>query len=525
MLARRAAPLALVALSALACAPLDGSVEGTPNELVVCGHGPTVEGIDVSQWQGTIDWTAVPRSGVRFAIVRIGDGYGHDSHFAANWEGARANGLIRGAYQFFEPGDDPIRQADIVVAAVGRLGPGDLPVTCDVEAPSPGVSPAAYAASIHRWADRVTAGTGRPPIIYTGRYYWDPYVASSDFVGLPLWHAQYTSAACPNIDDRWSDWAFWQYTSTGSISGISGNVDRNRFNGTFAELQALASVALCAPHCEGSVIVDATCGHGDCAAFGSRCVDDALGTRCAFYACPDTGDSTVCMDDHTIGNCHDGAISTGDCAVYGARCTAAGGPARCAFYACPDVGETTVCLDDHTLGTCHDGAISTGDCAAYGAYCSSAGASGATVAGHCASVFCVASATATPSAHDTCLPNGQLVHCTDTGGIENARDCAAGSTCMDVGGVSRCVDPTMPDPPAEDAGMGGVMGGGHADAGPVMHSGADGGVAMGDGSTMPMPMRTGEALSGCSVGVSRSGGTPWLVALGALALVARRRRR
>ncbi len=525
MSTRRAAPLALAALFVVACAP-DGAIEGAPNEIVICGHGPTVEGMDVSQWQGNIDWSAVGRSGIRFAIVRIGDGYGHDTHFAANWEGARANGLIRGAYQFFEPGDDPIAQADIVVAAVGRLGAGDLPVTCDVEAPSPGVSPAQYAASLHRWADRVTAGTGRPPIIYTGRYYWDPYVASSDFVGLPLWHAQYTSAACPNIDDRWSDWAFWQYTSTSSVAGISGNVDRNRFNGTYAELQALAGAALCTPHCEGSVIVDASCGRGDCAAFGSRCVDDALGTRCAFYACPDRGASTVCIDDHTIGNCQDGAITTGDCAAFGARCTAEGGPARCAFYACPNVGDTTVCLDDHTLGTCHDGAIATGDCAAYGAYCSSAGAGGAMVAGHCASVFCVASATATPVARDTCLPNGQLVHCTDTGGLENTRDCATGSTCTDVGGVGRCVDPHMP-PPAVDAGMSGTMGGGgHTDAGTATHVGGDGGVVMGDASSMHTPMRAGREVSGgCSVAMTSSRSTSgWVVALGVLALAARRRR-
>jgi GH25 family lysozyme M1 (1,4-beta-N-acetylmuramidase) len=512
-LIRRTAPLAMAA-TALACAPVDGGYESTVGEVVICGHGPTVEGIDVSSWQSTIDWGSVAGSGIRFAIVRIGDGYGHDSQFAANWEGARANGLIRGAYQFFEPGDDPIRQADIVVAAVGRLGPGDLPVTCDVEAPSPSVSPAEYTSRIHQWADRVAAGTGRQPMIYTGRYYWDPYVASSDFVGLPLWHAQYTSAACPNIDDRWSDWAFWQYTSSGSIPGISGNVDRNRFNGTYEELQALADVALCDAHCEGSVIVDASCGRGDCAAYGSRCVDDALGARCAFYACPDTGDSTVCIDDHTIGNCHDGAISTGDCAAYASRCTATGGPARCAFFACPDVGDTTVCLPDgHTLGTCHDGAISTGDCAAYGALCSSTGADGAMVAGHCASVFCVAAAGDTPVAHDTCLPNGQLVHCTDTGGLENAHDCAAGSTCVQTGTTGTCFDPSAPPP---DAGMGSSMGGGHADAGTTMHVG-DGGVLHGDAAAPPM--RTGMQISGgCSVSPtgSRSSG---LLAVSVLALV------
>ncbi|MFO0682924.1 MAG: glycoside hydrolase family 25 protein [Sandaracinus sp.] len=233
-------PLATFALALAACATGPEPVSEAPGELTVCGHGPTVEGIDVSEWQGNIDWNAVAGSGVRFAIVRISDGTYRDRTFAANWNGAQAAGLLRGAYQFFEPGVDPDVQADIVIAAVGVLGPNDMPVTLDVEAPSPSVGPAEYTARIHRWVERVTNGTGRPPMIYTGRYYWDPYVASSDFAGLPLWHAQYTSAPCPNINDRWSDWTFWQYTSTGSVPGIGGNVDRNVFNGTFEQLQALA---------------------------------------------------------------------------------------------------------------------------------------------------------------------------------------------------------------------------------------------------------------------------------------------
>ncbi len=236
---RAVAALSLLLVSCVSPQADDyGAAQG---ELTVCAHGTTVEGIDVSYYQGTINWSAVASSGIRFAIVRIGDGSYSDPRFAANWSGAASAGLIRGAYQYFEPQQDAMSQANDVVAAVGRLGPGDLPVTIDVEKPSPGVSPAVYASRIHTWVDRVTSGTGKPPIIYTGRYYWDPYVASSDFTDLPLWHAQYTSASCPNINDRWSDWAFWQYTSSGSVSGISGNVDRDRFNGSYAELMAFAT--------------------------------------------------------------------------------------------------------------------------------------------------------------------------------------------------------------------------------------------------------------------------------------------
>src|SRR5262245_49795459 len=64
----------------------------------VCGAGPTVAGIDVSQWQGSIDWDAVRASGRDFAITRIGDGLGHDPYFAFNWQRIKEVGMIRGAY-------------------------------------------------------------------------------------------------------------------------------------------------------------------------------------------------------------------------------------------------------------------------------------------------------------------------------------------------------------------------------------------------------------------------------------------
>jgi uncharacterized membrane protein YgcG len=84
----------------------------------------------------------------------------------------------------------------------------------------------------------VTAALGRPPIIYTGYYFWRDSVGSPDESASPLWHAQYTSAACPLIADTWSTWAFWQYTSSGSVAGIAGNVDVDRWNGDMASLTA-----------------------------------------------------------------------------------------------------------------------------------------------------------------------------------------------------------------------------------------------------------------------------------------------
>jgi len=216
-------------------------LETTEQPIVVCAKGPTVEGIDVSEWQGSIDWGKVKGSGRAFAIARVSYGTGHlDPYFGGNWSGMKSAGLIRGAYQWFRPAQDPIAQADIVVAHVGVLGAGDLPVTADVEE-TQGVAPATIAARLHSWVDRITAGTGKAPIIYTGKYFWNDNVKSGDFKDLSLWIAAY-SPPCPDLPIPWGDWRMFQYNSNGIIPGISGNVDIDKFNGSLEELEAFAGI-------------------------------------------------------------------------------------------------------------------------------------------------------------------------------------------------------------------------------------------------------------------------------------------
>lgn len=241
MRARHLLPLSAL-LSTAACGGPTERIDRAVGEAVVCGRGPTVEGIDVSQYQATVNWPMVRAAGKRFAIARILHWPVRDTQFERNWREIRANGLIRGAYIYFDPRFEVAAQADVVVRAVGRLGEGDLPVTLDIEQPNPGLpTPARSVEVIRDLAARVEAGTGRAPMIYTGRYYWPNYVRSTEFRDLPLWHAQYTTTQpCPYIADAWRDWAFWQYSSTGRVSGITGNVDLDRFNGSYAELQRLA---------------------------------------------------------------------------------------------------------------------------------------------------------------------------------------------------------------------------------------------------------------------------------------------
>jgi GH25 family lysozyme M1 (1,4-beta-N-acetylmuramidase) len=213
----------------------------------VCADGPTLTGVDVSFYQETIDWAKVKNAGVSFAFIRVSDGLSYpDSRFAANWAGAKNVGIVRGAYQFFRPNQDPTAQADLLVDAIGTLAPGDLPPVIDIEATG-GQSAATIVARAQVWADRVEARLGVRPIVYTGKYFWQDNVGSSaKFVDHPLWVAQYTSQ-CPDLPTPWTRWAFWQYTDKGSIPGIPGGVDMNRFNGSLADLQALARKAPSAP--------------------------------------------------------------------------------------------------------------------------------------------------------------------------------------------------------------------------------------------------------------------------------------
>lgn len=209
-----------------------------PQAAVTCAQGTTLPGIDVSKWQGGIDWSAVAGAGMQYAFVRCSHGLNTiDEYFDANWEQSRAAGIATGVYQYFEPGQDPIAQADLLLDMMGPLQPGDLPPVIDVE--SHGNLPAAeVAAAVVAWVNHVEAQLGVKPIVYTGRYFWQDYVQSNALVDYPLWIAHYTTD-CPNIPAPWTTWAFHQYTSSGSVSGVAGNVDRNDFNGEKSKLLEL----------------------------------------------------------------------------------------------------------------------------------------------------------------------------------------------------------------------------------------------------------------------------------------------
>ncbi|MBK8251801.1 MAG: hypothetical protein IPK82_03930 [Polyangiaceae bacterium] len=206
---------------------------------VVCAKGETVPGIDVSVWQQDVNWNAVAGDGIKFAISRASYGTSKDTYFDQNWQGMKDAGLIRGAYQYWLPSKDPIAQAQAMLDIVGPYQPGDLPPVVDVEQ-TDGLGPAEITNRLKQWVDHVEAAIGRKPIIYSGKYFWQDNVKSDAFVEYPLWIPNY-SLDCPDLPTGyWNDWHFFQYTSSGSVNGVSGNVDRNDFNGSLADLVAFA---------------------------------------------------------------------------------------------------------------------------------------------------------------------------------------------------------------------------------------------------------------------------------------------
>ncbi len=208
---------------------------------VVCADGETIDGIDVSYWQGSIDWDAVANTSVEFAFIRVADGLYEDTQYDTNWSRAREVGIVRGTYQYFRPGTDPQDQAELLLDRMGELQDGDLPPVLDVET-SDGYSQSHVQSAIQQWMDVVEPAIGRQPIIYTGLYTWNDDVGSCDFSDYPLWIAQY-EVSCPDIPDCWDRWDFWQTSSSGSVSGISGNVDTNLFNGDLDDLLDFAGAS------------------------------------------------------------------------------------------------------------------------------------------------------------------------------------------------------------------------------------------------------------------------------------------
>ena len=227
--------------------------------------GP-IHGVDVSGWQGQVDWEAVQRSGRQFAFAKATEGVTFvDRTFAANRAGMAQAGLVlRGFYHFARPDrNTAAAEAAHFLRTVGPLGPGEVAVL-DLEV-TPGLPGLGDWAA--EWLGRVHQGTGRVPLIYSYQSYLYQ-IPTSRLTQYPLWVAAWgdnnglVPATQPKTD-RWSRWTFWQYTSNARVPGISTQVDDNIFSGTTAELAALGgAVAPPAPDPLAELVKDLLDGLG-----------------------------------------------------------------------------------------------------------------------------------------------------------------------------------------------------------------------------------------------------------------------
>jgi GH25 family lysozyme M1 (1,4-beta-N-acetylmuramidase) len=194
-------------------------------------------GIDVSHWQGTIDWAAVAATGsVR---VREGDrGLTFAIRCLAYKQGASGAGLALAAYHFARPdasANDAVLEADHFVQ-VAQVGAGNLLPVLDIEV-SGGLDPPALTTWALTWLGEVRARLGVMPLVYTSPNGWKTRFGDTTAVadaGYPLWVAHWgvSSPTVPADDWGGHGWTFWQYTDCGSVSGIGGCVDLDRFDGT-----------------------------------------------------------------------------------------------------------------------------------------------------------------------------------------------------------------------------------------------------------------------------------------------------
>ena len=193
-------------------------------------------GLDVSEFQGKIDWALVENMethySIEFVFIRATAGNDRvDDRFEENWLGAKNRKIIRGAYHYYRPNENSLEQARLFIKTV-QLKKGDLPPVLDIEKLPKGQSLDSLKVGLKRWLNAVEAHYKVKPIIYTGEKYYDDFL-KEDFSDYLFWIANYNFYR----EKIGEDWLFWQFTEKASVTGIKGNVDVNIYNGDAEQLR------------------------------------------------------------------------------------------------------------------------------------------------------------------------------------------------------------------------------------------------------------------------------------------------
>lgn len=217
-----AAAVLLACIAALVFAAL------IPARAIPPSGGRQYRGIDISEFQGEIDFEEVRRSGIEAVYIRAGAGEYTDEYFAENYERARAAGLKIGFYHYVTARsvEEGRRQARFFASLAAGREP-DMRLAMDFEYFG-SLSVSQINAISEAYLDELTALTKREAVIYSDLSNARNIFSRALAEKYPLWAAQY-GADEPSANGKWREWVGFQYTDEGRVGGIYGNVDRNIF--------------------------------------------------------------------------------------------------------------------------------------------------------------------------------------------------------------------------------------------------------------------------------------------------------
>lgn len=209
------------------------------NVFLMTEHKDKTFGIDVSQYQGVIQWENVQLINDEFPIdfifVRATMGEkAVDKKYKTNWKQVKEINKLRGAYHYFRPNENSIKQANNFIRTV-KLSPGDLPPVLDIEERPRYQSMDSLKVGLKRWLDVVEKHYKVRPIVYSGDRYFTDFL-EKEFKDYPLWIANYNFW----VEDPKRHWDFWQFSEKGTVAGIKGPVDLNMYQRGIEKLEELA---------------------------------------------------------------------------------------------------------------------------------------------------------------------------------------------------------------------------------------------------------------------------------------------
>lgn len=223
--------------------PAAGSTTNAPGQPAIKNGPNRTIGIDVSSYQGNVNWAGQWQFGIRFAYIKATEGTSYQNpYFAQQYNGSYHTGIIRGAYHFGIPNQPAVAQADYFTSHGGGWSRDGktLPPALDIEynpygATCYGLSPSAMVTWLRTFANEVHKRAHRYPVIYTTTDWWrtctgnSPALAKTD----PLWIANWSSSP-GTLPAGWKTWKFWQTSDGGGV------LDHDVFNGGWQALKKFA---------------------------------------------------------------------------------------------------------------------------------------------------------------------------------------------------------------------------------------------------------------------------------------------